>query len=413
MQPRSSFVALFLNSLATSGSPRHNCGNSFLFAGVLLLGPVLSHLSPRGLEMPSVRDVAKEAGVSISTVSRVINGHATVDPKLRQQVLAAVDRCQYAPVVGRRRQDSIALIYLGVFTPGSPYDSACIDGMVEAMRDTEFDLSIVNLRRDKTRDESYRQFFARKGICGAVLRSTAAERTIVQQMADEALPIVALGDHFEHPSLSFIYADSGVASRQAIEHLVSLGHTRIAFAACEREDGDHRDRFQAYRAVLEARNLWNPDYVANIPPHRLDGEKLIRNLMGMPDRPTAVYIADPLVAVGAINEAHQMKVDIPGDLSIVGFDDTDTRSLIYPKMTAICQDSRRLGKAAFERVVSLIAASGENAGDEAADAPRDALQQSHAAWLEINETTAPPPEIAYHILPNRTRLAATRKAQSR
>ena len=87
----------------------------------------------------------------------------------------------------------------------------------------------------------------------------------------------------------------------------------------------------------------HPDLVGRIPPHRMDGEKLIRNLMGMPDRPTAVFIADPLVAVGAINEAHKMGVKIPEDLSIVGFDDTDMRSLIYPKMTAICQDSRHAG----------------------------------------------------------------------
>ena len=347
--------------------------------------------------MASIRDVAKEARVSIATVSRVINGRESVAPHLREQVLAAVSRCEYSPAVGVRSQASIALIYTGPFTPGSPYDSACIDGMVEAMRSTSYDLAIVDLRRDKSRGETYRQFFARKGICGAVLRSTAAERHIVHQMADEELPLVALGDHFDLPAMSFVYGDSAAASRQAIEHLLSLGHTRIAFAACEREDGDHRDRFEAYRSTLETRGLWNADYVGRIPPHRLDGEKLIRNLMGMPDRPTAVFIADPLVAVGAINEAHQMKVDIPGDLSIVGFDDTDMRSLIYPKMTAICQDSRRLGQAAFERVVALVAG----------EAPSGL--RGHSAWLEINETTAPPPEVAYHVLPNRTRLAASRK----
>ena len=350
--------------------------------------------------MASIRDVAKDANVSIATVSRVINGRGSVAPHLREQVLAAVSRCDYSPAVGVRSQSSIALIYTGPFTPGSPYDSACIDGMVEAMRSTEYDLTIIDLRRDKAANESYRQFFARKGICGAVLRSTAAERHIVQQMAAEKLPLVVLGDHFDLPTLPFAYAPSAAASRQATEHLLSLGHTRIAFAACEREDGDHRDRFEAYRTALESRGLWNPDYVGRIPPHRMDGEKLIRNLMGMPDRPTAVFIADPLVAVGAINEAHQMKVDIPGDLSIIGVDDTDMRSLIYPKMTAVCQDSRQLGEAALERVAALIV------GDESASKPI----RGHAAWLEINETTAPPPEVAYHVLPNRTRLAATQVA---
>lgn len=351
--------------------------------------------------MPSVRDVAKEAGVSISTVSRVINGHASVDPRLRQQVLAAVDRCQYAPAVGRKRQDSVALIYAGPFTPGSPYDSACIDGMVEAMRTSDFDLSIIDLRRDKARDETFRQFFNRKGIAGGVLRCTVAERGIVAQIAREELPVVVLGDHFPLEKLPFVYADSSSASRQAIEHLLSLGHTRIAFAACEREDGDHGDRYEAYRSTLELRGLLQPSLVERIPPHRLDGAKLIRNLMGMPDRPTAVFIADPLVAVGAINEAHNMGVKIPEELSIIGFDDTDMRGLVYPRMTAVCQDSKHLGQTAFEQVLRLAAKNGEAA---------DVVPPKHAAWLEINESTGPPPEAPSHVLPNRTRLPVLGRA---
>ncbi len=349
--------------------------------------------------MPSVRDVAREAGVSISTVSRVINGHTSVDPRLRQQVLAAVDRCQYSPAVGRRRQDSIALVYVGPFTPGSPYDSACLDGMVQAMRGSDFDLAIIDLRRDKTREETYRQFFTRKGICGAILRCTVAERNIVAQIAKEETPAVVLGDHFPLDEMPFVYADSSAASREAIEHLLALGHERIAFAACEREDGDHGDRFEAYRSALAERGLLHPSLIGRIPPHRFDGAQLVRNLMGKPNRPTAVFIADPLVAVGAINEAHKMGVKIPEELSIIGVDDTDLRGLVYPNMTAVCQDSQQLGRVAFERVAAIVggAAKGSVAGK-----PRQ------TAWFEINETTAPPPEEASHVLPNRTRLPASR-----
>jgi DNA-binding LacI/PurR family transcriptional regulator len=320
---------------------------------------------------------------------------------LRQQVLAAIDRCQYAPSVGRKRQDGVALIYAGPFTPGSPYDSACIEGMVEGMRGSEFDLSIIDLRRDKSRDETFRQFFNRKGIVGAVLRCTASERGMVAQIAREELPVVVLGDHFPLEKLPFVYADSSSASRQAIEHLLSLGHTRIAFAACEREDGDHGDRYEAYRSTLAERGLLQTSLVERIPPHRLDGAKLIRNLMGMPDRPTAAFIADPLVAVGAINEAHNMGVRIPEELSIIGFDDSDMRGLVYPRMTAVCQDSNHLGQAAYEQVRRLAAANGSTT---------DAAAPQHAAWLEINETTAPPPESPSHVLPNRTRLPVIGRA---
>jgi DNA-binding LacI/PurR family transcriptional regulator len=321
-------------------------------------------------------------------------------------VLDAVNRCEYTPTVGVRTQNLIALIYTGPFTPGSPYDSACIDGMVDAMRCSGYDLAIVDLQRDKMPGETFRQFFTRKGLCGAVLRSTAAERRLVARMAAEELPLVMLGDHYEHTPLPVIYADSAAASRQAIEHLLSIGHTRIAFAACDREDGDHRDRFEAYRSTLQSRSLLHPDLIGRIPPHRLDGEQLIRNFMGMPNRPTAVFIADPLVAVGAINEAHKMGVRIPEDLSIIGFDDTDIRSLVYPKMTAVCQDSRLLGRLAFERVLALLTAEGQ-------EAKKPEPTGGQAAWLEISETTAPPPDIAYGVLPNRTRVPAGGPAVAR
>ena len=118
--------------------------------------------------------------------------------------------------------------------------------MITVMRKSGHDLLVIDLPRDKLPEESFRQFFARKGICGAIVRSTAADRAIVTRMAQEPFPLVVLGDHFDHPRLPFVYASSRNASREAMEHLISLGHRSIAFAASDCEDGDHGDRFTAY-----------------------------------------------------------------------------------------------------------------------------------------------------------------------
>ena len=101
--------------------------------------------------------------------------------------------------MGRRSAASIGLVYTGPFSIGSPYDAACLDGIVTAMLESEFDLKIVHLRRDKTADDTYSQFFFRKGIRGAILRSTANDRDIARAIADEGFPAVVLGDHFDHP----------------------------------------------------------------------------------------------------------------------------------------------------------------------------------------------------------------------
>jgi len=346
--------------------------------------------------MSSIREVAKQAGVSIATVSRVLNGAESVAPDLRRKVAKAVEACDYSPSIGRRTLDTVALIYTGTFSTGGLYDSACIEGMVEAMRSTSFDLAIIDLSRDKSPTETLKQFFLRKGIRAAVVRNTAEQRELLTSFAAEGLPLAVLGDHFVGADLPFVYADSNTASQDAVEHLIALGHQRIAFAACEREDGDHRDRFEAYKIVMEDHDLYDESLVSRVPPQRLDGAQLIRGFMGRPNRPTAMYIADPLVAVGAINEAHIMGITIPDELSIIGFDDTDVRNSVYPKMTAVCQDSRGLGRLAFETAVAL---SEENASSDLRKPPR-----SQPAWLELNHTTAPPPPLLENVTPSGRRL---------
>ena len=91
------------------------------------------------------------------------------------------------------------------------------------MLESEFDLKIVHLRRDKTADDTYSQFFFRKGIRGAILRSTANDRDVARAIADEGFPAVVLGDHFDHPRLSFAYNESRAASVEAIEHVIAFG----------------------------------------------------------------------------------------------------------------------------------------------------------------------------------------------
>lgn len=350
--------------------------------------------------MPSIREVAKEAGVSIATVSRVINGNSSVAPELKSQVLAAIERCDYLPSVGRRTCDSVALLYVGPFTPESPYDSACIAGIINTMRKGNYDLAVVDMARDKLPDESFRQFFARKGICGAIVRSTAADRAILTKIAEEPFPLVVLGDHFDHPTLPFVYASSRNASREAMQHLVSLGHRHIAFAASDCDDGDHGDRYTAYREVMQESGIYQQELVCRIPPHRMDGAQLLRKLMAMPNPPTGVFAADPFIAIGLINEAHSLGIKVPTELSIVGFDDTDTRTQLYPRMTAVCQDSMLLGRVAFECLSQMIQGESPNS--------RGHFVQS--AWLEINSTTAPPPAEAFRVLTNGMRLPALVKA---
>jgi DNA-binding LacI/PurR family transcriptional regulator len=250
------------------------------------------------------------------------------------------------------------------------------------------------LRRDKDPKETYSQFFFRKGIRGAILRSTSADRDIARQIGDEGFPAVVLGDRFDHPRLAFAYNESAAASEEGVEHLVSLGHRRIAFAANDTDDGDHIDRLEAYRRTTQAQCIYDPQLEFRVPAHRLDGAQLMRKMMSASLPPTAVFIADPLTACGAINEARKLDLRIPEEMSILGFDDSDTRFSVEPTMTAICQDSRELGRMAYELLIQRCEGLQDNQPSGLGK-----------AWLEINHTTARVPDQAIRIMPNGERLA--------
>jgi DNA-binding LacI/PurR family transcriptional regulator len=345
--------------------------------------------------MTTIRRVAQKAGVSIATVSRVVNGSTAVAPELRDRVLDAVSRCGYAPTTGRRSDTSIALVYTGPFSVGSPYDAACLDGIISAMVEGDYDLKITNLRRDKSPKETYSQFFFRKGIRGAILRSTSADREVARLIGDEGFPAVVVGDRFENPRLAFAYNESSTASAEGVEHLISLGHTQIAFAANDTDDGDHIDRLEAYRNVMGQHGLYDPQLEFRVPAHRLDGAQLMRKMLSLNSPPTAVFIADPLTACGAINEARKLGLKIPEEMSILGVDDSDSRFSVSPTMTAICQDSRQLGRLAFEMLVRWC--NLKTPGEQGSFG---------RAWLEINHTTARAPVKPVRIMPNGERLSA-------
>jgi len=312
--------------------------------------------------MASVREIARRVGVSPATVSRAINNGSRVTPEIRQKVLAAMNRARYVPKVGVRATTYIALAYAGPASLGSPFDAALIQGISERVGEHGFDLVILDLDRVKLIDETYSQMFMRKGIRGAVLRTDASTRHVCEEIAEEGFPSVVVGDRFENKQVSFVYSESLESSREAVDHLIALGHRKIAVSVNSVEDTDHADRLAGYRAALESHGIrFDAKLVFRAVARRDGGVQLIRRLLGSGrSRPTALYVTDPLTAVGAMGEAQEMGVRVPQDLSIVGFDDAEVRFLTRPQMTAVCQDAAAIGREASMALHRMIERQGKN-----------------------------------------------------
>ncbi len=310
--------------------------------------------------MASVRQIAKQLGVSPATVSRAMNNHASIAPELRKKILGAINRTRYVPRVGLRSTTNIAFVYTGESSLGSPFDAALMAGMGQRMEEYRFDLMILSTRTAKLPDESYSQMFLRKGIRGAVLRTNAEARHVCEQIIEEEFPAVVVSDRFDDPRASFIYSDSRATSKEAIEFLIHLGHRRIAACINVVDDTDHADRLAGYQDALVAHNVPFDEQLVFRARARIDGgTQTVRRLMSLPQRPTAIYFADPMTAVGAVNEARSLGIDVPRDLSIIGFDDAELRYMVHPTMTAVCQDATSIGREAFDVLQGMMGSRGE------------------------------------------------------
>lgn len=346
--------------------------------------------------MPSIRSVAKEAGVSIATVSRVLNSHASVGSDIRTRVLHAANRLGYISNIGKRVTTYLAFAYTGPASFSSQYDALLIAGISQAMDESGFDLAILNPQRDKKPAETYSQYFMRKGVRGVILRTTVSTRGVCHTIAEEGFPSVVAGSRLDHPGTNFVYGDSLPTSKQATEHLISLGHKRIGITLGLVEDSDHADRLEGYRQALIQNGIEpDPNLIYRVPAHRPDGAQLLKRILGSPIPPTALYITDPNVVVGAINQAHRLGVKIPDDLSIIGMNDGDNAGDAHSQLTAVCQDTIQIGYEASSALKRII--------DSGPDG-REPVQMAMPTWLEVHESSGPPPAEPFRVLPDGTRV---------
>ena len=330
--------------------------------------------------MASVRQIASQAGVSIATVSRVINNSPKVSDAAREKVLDAINKTQYTPKIGKLVATNVAYLFTDSITLGSSYDAGILAGLSSGLDHHALDLLILNGKSCRQSGETFADVFRRKNICGAIVRTTSLTQTLGRSILETKLPVIVLGDEIDGYESFCLDVDSRSPTREAVEHLLELGHRRIAFCTNVVDDKDHGDRFAGYRDALRQAGLEeDPKLLFRVPAHREGGAILARRLHAMNDRPTAVFVADPPTCLGLFTEARKLGISVPDELSVVGFDDSESRYATAPEMTAVCQDAHQLGAEAMRRLVGLMPGQ----SDEEVNA-----DPKLRAWFEVNGSTA-------------------------
>lgn len=306
--------------------------------------------------MASVKDVAARAGVSVGTVSRVINGYADVRPEMRERVERAMRELSYRPNQLARNFRRQTTQTIGVVVPDitAPFFADLVKQAEAVARDVGYTVLIGNSDNRVEIEDEYVARLREREIDGLLLVPSSGEARLARE---EAARIVVVDQEVE--GLDFVATDHEAGARDAVEHLVDLGHRRIACITGHQTAA--RQRLAGYRAVV-APYLSGEQidrYVRVEPLDDMWGLYAAQRLLDLPEPPTAIFATSDQQAIGVLRACADRDLRVPEDLSVVGFDDIPLANLVRPRLTTIRQQTAVLGRLAVSRLLERLEAASE------------------------------------------------------
>jgi len=311
--------------------------------------------------MPTIVDVAKEAGVGVGTVSRVLNDHPRVSPSTRARVEAAIEKLGYRPNPLARALSRGQTTSVAVLVPYFTSDSVVlrIRGLVDALRNSSYQLTLHDVESPAAAQARLADPTALAFSAGLVIVSVRFDESQLAALRDLEAPVVFLdtvGDGFDSLSI-----DNVAGGALATQHLIDLGHTRIAFVGDPEVEGgftSSRHRRLGYEQALAAAGLpVDPTLIARGPHGRSVAHQLTNSLLDADNRPTAIFAASDTQALGVLEAARLRGMDVPDDLSVIGFDDIEVAQ--YVGLTTVHQPLYESGLMAGEALLNRISDGGD------------------------------------------------------
>ena len=311
----------------------------------------------------TIKDVAKKANVSISTVSRVLSNQMHVSSSTYKRIQDAVAELNYIPnssAVSLVKKSSTTVLYADSFYKGRPYENPhmfdIISGSSHELRKKGYFLGLLDLDRSKEKaEEQIINAIQSKKADGILINGYYVTPAIEKVLLATDFPHICIGKPSFDSMLSWIDTNHSLSSNLAITHLVSLGHKKIAFVGGSDKDNIYRDRFLGYRLSLERNNLSPRD--AYVIPTSCNLEEIIQHtteLLRLPEPPDSILCFNSLIAVGVIQAIRQFRLRIPEDISIVSFDNYPYAPLITPSLTVVDIDMYSLGTRAGASLLKKI-----------------------------------------------------------
>ncbi|HKN51397.1 MAG TPA: LacI family DNA-binding transcriptional regulator [Amycolatopsis sp.] len=301
----------------------------------------------------TLKDVATLAGVSVKTVSNVVNGYAFVKPENRRRVEEALASTGYRPNVGARNLRRGRTGFLALMVPelSIPYFGELAGLVITAARARGWNVLIEQTQGTRERERETLASLGQHLVDGALVHPEAVQALDFPDVTS-GIPFVLLGEHAVDVPIDHVAIDNVAAARVAVSHLAGLGRRRIAAIGRNPARGTSEQRLAGYRLGLADADLaYADDLVAPAEKyHRAHGAAAMRALLALPSRPDAVFCFNDLLAIGALRSVAEQGLRVPEDVAIVGFDNNEESAFSLPALTTIAPDKAALAEAAIDLV---------------------------------------------------------------
>lgn len=333
----------------------------------------------------TIKDIAREAGVSHTTVSRSLHGHPAIPEDTANRIKKIADELGYVPSAVARGLKNNRSGVLGVVMQRiiDPFYAEVLDGIEDELETHGYCILIASCQRDCIREKSIVRTMSERRVDGIIITSTAVSETQRLKLNQFGVPVVVIHNQVAKDTPNSVFHNDIEGGFQLTNHLIDLGHTKIGYVGNTEAERSSSDRLKGLQNALRAANLplreeW---VVADHKGLPQNGARAAGKLLRCPEKPTAVVCFNDLMAMGAMQQFIQAGYSVPRDVSFTGFDDIEMAAYVNPPLTTFRQPRYQLGQLAARMIVSIV----ENE-DQTVDCDPVKLTGS----LIIRQSTVPP-----------------------
>ncbi len=329
-------------------------------------------------------DVARYAGVSTATVSRVLAGYPHVRPELRERVQAAVRDLGYRPsrVARSLRGRNAQIIGVIITDIQNPFFTYLVRAVEDAAYERQYAIFLCNTDEDWEKEQLYIDLMVAEQVAGVVICPTTEDPQACRPLLEAGISVVTVDRIVQGEQIDAALVDNVGASFALVEHLIADGHQHIAAIVPDLVTTTGRQRCEGYHRAMEHYGLAESNLLAcHGKPSDRNGYDLARSILAAAERPTALFTGNNMLTLGALRAIRDEGLRIPDDIAIVAFDDLDWMTLMQPQLTVAAQPTYELGRTAAKLLFSRIA-DHNRARQEVVLQPEIIVRQSCARHIE-------------------------------